>query len=308
MSKNPAKRSGAASGRQGESFVYDFLYHDARRVGSFLAQLGPYGHLTGLEHTNAASSESSSLSKLEGGVDVPLVAKAGGALEHHVGQGTDEGLSRTYDPFWTNALDLFEKLDAADLVQRDITKAGLGQFVLVTGSLAVVDLKLVKDAWKEPSIRKAVGQGEPDYTGMTKEQRAKAKHDHQAGIALMLDLLPLLPHVVQGSLRTGNQNVWISLDDNWMVSSAAEIVLRHGAVVKGQWHMLGILDATPAGDDEPALSDGTTPDQIGAMNAFGTTALGQLGVLLAPVIRTLMGRPDHHYAVTPVMIFRETTL
>jgi hypothetical protein len=307
VSEKPVTKLSEASGQQVASSVYDFLYHDARRVGSFLAQLSPYGHLSGVEHNASASSGSKSTSKVGGGIEVPLVAKGTLGADREISEGDQKGLRRTYDPFWTNALDLYEKLDSAGLIERDISKAGLGQFVLVKGSLAIIDLRMVKDAWSVPSIRRLATQDENDYTGMTKAQKTAAKHETQMNMNMMLDLLPIMPHVVQGSLRSGQDNIWASLADECMVASAAEIVLRHGAVLKGQWHMLGILDATPQRDDEPTVGPGLTAATIGAMNAFGATMMGQVAITLAPVVRTLMGRPDHHYAVTPVMIFREAT-
>jgi hypothetical protein len=58
MSQNGVKASDPEPDGQSTDSVYDFLYHDARRVASLLAQFDPSGHLTGIKQTESAESGS----------------------------------------------------------------------------------------------------------------------------------------------------------------------------------------------------------------------------------------------------------
>lgn len=50
----------------------------------------------------------------------------------------------TYDPVWTNAIDLLTYLNERGMIQRDIRQAHTGQFVMAKGTLGIIDLALLQ--------------------------------------------------------------------------------------------------------------------------------------------------------------------
>ena len=120
--------SGAEHDDQNTDSVYDFLYHDARRIGSFLAQFDNFGHLQKVTSSETASKgvrRGYSL-KVAGSLPVPGSpegAEGGITLGVDPSQSGSEEQTRVYDPLWTNALALLDYLDERGLIQRDVTTA-----------------------------------------------------------------------------------------------------------------------------------------------------------------------------------------
>ena len=103
----------------------------------------------------------------------------------------------------------------------------------------------------------------------------------------------MLPHSIQAALR-GENTVWCCLQNDGMTTPADDLLLKHGIAVRGEWSLLGILDAVP---DSEAPADDLPP-------AAGDN-VATLMRALAPFARQLLGRPPGHYGVTPLLIFRE---
>lgn len=142
--------SGAEHDEQSIGSVYDYLYYDARRVGSFLAQFDPSGHLQQITQTDSVSkgTKRGYSVKLGGSVPVPGSPEAAeGSLTfgREPGQTGSEGMSRIYDPLWTNAKLLLDYLDEQNLIKRDLASATMGQFIVATGEISVLDLATVAD-------------------------------------------------------------------------------------------------------------------------------------------------------------------
>lgn len=301
MPQKSEKKSAEGSVLPEGSSVYDFLYHDARRVGSILSQLGQFGQLLNLKHKQGSGETSTTKSTLGGTGGVPGVGSATAGGEDAHAEAYDENLESTYDPLWVNALNLYEKLDQAGLLIRNIRGARIGQFVLASGVLSVIDLQLLQQAWSTKSIKDLVTKGmpPPDQSG-TQQERAAARRQFEQFKALIFDMLPILPHVVQANVSTDFGNVWATLSDEAMVTSAKALILRNGVVVPGTWHMLGILDAIASDESAPQ-------DELLASLAFGGSPMGQAAISLQPATRSLMGRPPGTFAMTPVLIFREVS-
>jgi hypothetical protein len=103
MSRSDEKASSAAQDDPLPASVLDFLYHDVRRVASFLAQFDPSGHLTGLKQSENVSEQQSE----EGTVSATANAVGARAVGTHVNKRLSAGgeaTERTYDPLWVNAL------------------------------------------------------------------------------------------------------------------------------------------------------------------------------------------------------------
>lgn len=291
--------------------VFDFLYHDSRRIGSFLSQFDNNGLLTGLKQGETAAHGAKRGWKIGVGGEVPLLAGGKIDLERQPVAGGSETLERSYDPFWTNALTFLDFLEERRLIRPQIEEAALGQFVLVRGWLSVLDLAMFKNAWGLKTIQAAVRAGQPVEApeGNRQQRRSQGKQEPQTSkmpseADILLELLSVLPHTVNASIMTKHEPVWAALREEFMVTPASELVLTHGTSMPGEWAMLGILNGRPdigANEHQQRMAKLGSDLPPGLVNS----AIGLMAQTLAPIIRTALGRPANAYAVTPILIFRE---
>ena len=270
----------AASALPERSSVYDFLYHDPRRIASFLAQFSQHGHLESLSRSESTAAGTTDKSVVTGRAGLPAVGSVGGSGETTASESVTEALTKTYDPLWANALALLDHLSQHGLIRRDVTQASIGQFVLAQGELDIVNLGTLHAAWAENPIRKLITSG---VRG--KEPRAQM----EAGFSF----IRMLPHSIQAVLR-GEIAVWCCLQSGGMTTPVDDLLLKHGVAVHGRWSLLGILDAVP---DSGVLAD---DPPVGPEDSMAT-----LMRALAPLARQVLGRPPSHYGVTPLLILRE---
>ncbi|MEQ1725422.1 MAG: hypothetical protein ABL882_05810 [Sphingopyxis sp.] len=85
-----------------DHFVLDFLYHDSRRIGSFLAQFEQVGHLSQLTQTNAAQEGESETKTNSGSLNL-AVGKGTMEIAKSANSSLNDASQRVYDPFWSNA-------------------------------------------------------------------------------------------------------------------------------------------------------------------------------------------------------------
>lgn len=299
--------------------VYDFLYHDPRRVGSFIAQMDASGHLTSLKQTETAESGSGMKSSAHASGSV-AIARGGAGFEDQRTATERESLERTYDPLWTNALALLDMLDQRSLIQDGLLAARIGQFVKVSGALTVTDLTLWKGLWSMPALKEVLADsasGDAMKPTLNREQRRKSEatnkgktqpktpleHSMEAGLALV----GMLPHTIQARLTTDSvEMVWCSLKEEGLVVSASDLTLKHGLTVSGVWTMVGVLDALPEVDIN-GMPTATALSEIIDTQAVGVSPIGELMQHLTPAIRGILGRPSTAYGITPLVIFRQVT-
>lgn len=299
-SKEPKTPSTEEQGDQSTDSVFDFLYYDARRIASFLAQFDNSGHLTGIVQNETAqrSKQSTGTLKASGGV---LLAKASGEHSHVTGSSYQRESQRVYDPTWANARAFLDHLAEHGLTNRDIGAAGIGQFVLSTGALSISDLQLMHKTWQLPSVKKQMRAGIPVPAGNRKDRRkGEAMGLNQPtmdGLELFWDMVTILPHTIQARLK-GDVELWCSLHQEGLSVEASDITLKHGTNIPGDWSVLGILDARP---DNRAESDGLVDFGDGS-----EMAVNMMGII-APIAQNLLGRPKRCYGVTPLLVFREIT-
>jgi len=302
--KKSKTKSEPESDREENDSVYDFLYHDARRVGSFLGQFDPNGHLQGVQTTaeTGRATESKATMRLSGGV--PLVATADGAHEGKEGEHWDRGGQRTFDPLWGNALAFLDYLTQGDLIVRDLKTAKIGQFVLCGGELRIHDFGLIKSIWNSPDLRKQLIENRKTQKAA---QKAVGEADPKAGetpeglTAMVLDIIANIPHGTHANLKTKEDfEVWGSLKVDGMTSTPGDVVLMHGSQITGEWRLLGILDACPDKDpDEKLVFPTVVPGDI--------EGLRKVAVGIGNLARKAFGRSSNSYGVTPLLIFREVS-
>jgi len=86
-----------------------------------------------------------------------IVAKATGEIAARTGTTNRDTLERTFDPLWTNAIDLLNLLESRRLVKRGLDEAvGLGSFVLISGELLLIDTANAKANLAVPEIKSHV--------------------------------------------------------------------------------------------------------------------------------------------------------
>lgn len=305
MSKKKEIASSAVRDEVEQDSVFDFLYHDGRRVASFLSQFDDNGLLTGLTQSEAVAIKAKRSKRIGFGGNSPL---GGGNIDFELGpaEGGSEGMERVYDPFWANAREFLDVLETRKLLSREIAEATLGQFVLVSGYLNIKDLGMLKEAWKAPSIQKKIKQGMGSgkkLANMTAAQKAAAREE-QENADLFLDMLQIMPHSVHASLITSDLEqpalVWCAINQDYLIMPPSDIALTYGQMMSGEWCIVGVLSARP---------EFQTPDLTGEIDqsSFGLTdsIIGQVSGALAPIVRFALGRPAAAYAITPLLIFRE---
>ena len=315
MSKKDETASGAEHDAQSTDSVYDFLYHDARRIGSFLAQFDNLGHLQQVTSSETVAKGAKRGYSLKVGGSLPVPGSPEGA-EGGITFGVDpsqsgsEALARVYDPLWTNALALLDCLDERGLIQRDVSAARLGQFVIASGKLSILNTEMVPKFWESQAIREMAARqwsenartqwaANPENAKLKGGQRDRAeKLVFNAATQMAkggLDILASFPHSAQCSIDGTNFSVWSSLSADGMVGTVADLSLKHGTELPGEWHLLGVLDALP--------------DQIPAQTAIVNTGVPQhFGTLirnLSNLGRTMLGRAPGAYGMTALLLFRE---
>lgn len=298
---------------QSTDSVFDFLYNDSRRVGSYLAQMDANGLLTEIRKGEAITKGAKRGFNVGGSF-----LGTGGNLEITPKEGGGESFERVYDPFWTNARALLDALDERQMIHRDLTSTPIGGVVLVSGRLKVIDLGLIKGMWQLPTFRKLMLKGmkigvEVAAQGASRQvQRAQDRRKAEPELSieedtanLMLEIMPILPHSLNVTVSDARGQVWATLKEEHIVGSGSDLVLKHGVSVPGDWHMLGILDAKPdlggqADIESNGLIDFTDPRRL-----FSNSMASQIADIASPVVRMAVGRPASHYAATALMIFRE---
>ena len=303
MPKSEKLSSNVPADQQESDSVFDFLYQDARRVGSCLAQLNPGGLVQSVKQQNLTEETGGVDASVSAGANA-IVARAGTGLSTRYGNTNRDSIERTFDPFWTNAVDLLNLLESRQLLHRDITSAGIGKFVLVTGRLGIIDFSQLKLVWDIPELRalceKSIADGlGPSDAALTffpkhknnKEQAAKAF------AKLIVTVFQSLPETIQGRLSDGNDRLfYFTLNDAGLVSSPTELLLKHGLAIGGEWSIMGILDALPGprSFEEPGV--------VASLGLEGNPLTILLGGMQG--ILQQAGKPDEAYGLSPLLIFR----
>lgn len=309
-SKKQSKTSDEVREGQVIDSVYDFFYHDGRRVASFLSQFDSSGSLTQVSQGIHAEKTRVDTQKLEGTGKIPALANGtiGSVDETRSRQQND--ILRVYDPMWANARALLDFLDERKMIQRTISEESLGQIVLATGKLDIYDLKIMTSFWSLPTVRKLIENSIPKATQMPKAQqhtadgkRMKQLIEQRASEArfnldFFLELAPSLPHSAHGTIQAHEASLWFNVDPAGLTMTTSDIMLKHGITVPGEWAVLGVLDAVP----EPIemRNRDQTPD--------GAEAVVKIFETLVPVARSMLGRPETSFGITPLLIFRETSV
>ncbi|WP_126423494.1 hypothetical protein [Asticcacaulis excentricus] len=298
---------------QSAGSVYDFLYHDAKRIGAFLSQFETYGLPQTVKAVERATEQESTDALIEGTAKIPYIGSGKGGTKWTAGSLSESAAERTYDPLWRNALTFLDYLQSNDLLERSLDDAQIGRFVLVSGDLAVFDMGILEVAWDNPLVSNVISQAmtgssdAPDAHGNRRERRAalrsnggRQKSPEDGLKEGIIHFIKMLPHSVVSSLQHNGHNVWFNLSRDSMTVSSTELLLKHGVSIPGTWHVIGVFDAYPDDEPHPEFGDLSLLTSAATFGGFGAVIGG-----FVPVIRQVMGRPAGAYGVTPLMVFRE---
>jgi len=311
MSMNDGEASSKALDEPKNASVYDFLYYDKQRVGSFLAQFDDSGHLQRVTQSENASKGTRRGFKI--GATGTVMGTGGGLhFERSPGEHGSEAIERIYDPLWSNALTLLDYLGSANLMHRDVTAARLGQFVLASGSLSVLNPTTLPKLWESPHIKsqavitavngqKLIWNANPLNAALSSKDKAVAERAFLKNVEVntraTMEILPYFPHSAQCTIKGDNFSLWSSLATDGMVGAVSDLSLKHGTEIPGVWHLLGIIDAQP--DAIPAQVE---IPYTGVPSHFETMIKN-----ISNLARTALGRPPNAYGATALLLFREVS-
>ena len=182
MSASDERASEETSGHPASVSVYDLIYRDAARIALFLSQFDRRGLLTSIKHTETAAETraAKNLTSARGGL---RVFNAGIGSEEQESEEDKEATERGYDPQWRNALVLLDYLTQNDMISYDLSDAELGQFVLVSGSLTILDLRVLRTMWDMPAMQALVmaGAAEAAPQQSRQQRRGAARRAERGG-------------------------------------------------------------------------------------------------------------------------------
>ena len=311
MSKNYDKTFAKEPEGQTNNSVLDFLYHDAQRVGSFLAQFDDAGHLQQITQGESAGKKEQRVVSLSARAGIPAIL--GGQLieTDKVGEEGSETSRRVYDPLWTNARTLLDYLNNRGIIQRDLGSASIGQFVLVTGRIEIIDLAMFVNIWDDKQFQNLMSDnaGEEGRNPRSSGRKKSGPHNRNKppGMDIALLLLKMLPHAIQMTIL-GEDKAWCNLLRSGLICTTGDLLLMHGGELEGEWHVLGILDSRndeavsplPDDDNNPVPDDDNNAD-VEESAGVVTSAFKNI----MPIGKLLLGRPSDAYGLTPLIIFRE---
>ncbi|MCJ2009219.1 hypothetical protein [Methylobacterium sp. J-092] len=290
------------SGDQPNNSVYDFLYQDVRRVGSFLAQFEEYGVRQAVKATESVGQTQALKGAASGTIGLPSVMGGSASMDTTTTDETKDIAEHTFDPLWANARRLLDFIESGDHIQHNLWEGRVGSFVQINGSIAIVDLNYIQTVLKNQKLSKSLLEGFAKAKGV-KFNSTQAQDFHRN-----MEMVVGLPHGIQltvfGDGEENNVAAWSSISHESLTTTAADIMLKHGIMIRGFWKVIGILDAFP---DVPIPTEAEpnpqTLDQL-AIEMI-PKEFTKIAANLAAAARELIGRPRTMFGVTPILIFRE---
>lgn len=149
--------------------VFDFLYYDRQRVGSFLSQFYPEAGLrSGVKSSESTQRTEGSKGTATGEGRLALL-RLGASGERTHGSTAQRSFEDQFDPLWANAIEFIDLLETYGLLHREIAQAGLGQIVQVAGTLDLSDTALTYRMLRNKDIQRIFGRG-PKTEGEREKQ------------------------------------------------------------------------------------------------------------------------------------------
>jgi hypothetical protein len=307
MSRTSKRRSREEEGAPGDDSVFDFLYHDSRRIQSFLAQFEEVGHTQQLRHTAAVARTKGMRYSASAGGEIPLVAKGQASADRTASKEGRESFERTYDPFWANARSFLDFLEETDMLTA-LDQARIGNLVRCTGRLIMIDLSVIQRMVQIPVLRELLLAREVsqvvqkiDKTGLGDDEimakEIAAREQITQGFNNNSEIISLIASSLHCHLIGEGFTIWSTLNEDDLVPSASSLMLKHGVMIEGEWTLVGVLDSLPG---RAELTDEILATMMPVIGSVGT-----LAIQIAQYTRNSFGRPAVSGGVTPLLIFRQ---
>lgn len=268
-------------------YLFDIFYADRPRLLNYLAQIDPNGTLTSIKVTGSDSQTTST------GLSIgPNALKGNQAGSSH----SSNGFERVFDPALVLPLTVMNTLDEKGFIGRDLTKAHLGSLVLCSGALRIKDMTQSAALWPimEPFIpfEQMAADNRAQHQKGTGPKPPSASTLRQACAAIFKSM----QHPVQADIRSDNGNIWMTLGQDGLCVPLADIGLKYDRGISGTWHALCLLDTKPENDDFYGDDDSSDPSMTDVLDNVSRAFM------------RLFGRPGTFYGVTPLLVFRKTSI
>lgn len=273
-------------------YLYDFIYADTRRIYSYLSQIDPSGVVTAIKEITSESDTYGA----DGELNAKIVKAAikGSSLN-------SQSLEHQFDATPTLPWSLINHLDSLGYLNSELGKTPIGGLVHLQGSLTLADVRLMREAWgpltelafieNEQSINDQIKNSKGEALRSLKEQLAalSAKLKYERASAALLEKLP---HTVNMTLSFDGGRCWSLLSPTNFLFDPEDLLFKHGSSISGTWHMVAIVDAEPIYDES---DPGTW---------FVEGNFHDLMSRVTDIFKFRFGRPQGHYGVTPIAIYR----
>lgn len=277
-----------------DQFLVDFFYADKQRIHTILSQLFPEGYLTGIKIASKASKSTHA----GGSGKIPGFAEVKADAINHA----EDGIERMYASDWNAPVTFLKEINERGLLHHDIGEAKLGQMVLLSGRLQVLDLGTLRNMWTPITKLKQIIDQEQLRSSTNREMRRNqnvkknvdaAAKDEEKKLSLVFDLLKGMPDLVQIKIASNDSDAWGNLDPANMLTKYEELPFKYGPTMPGEWLIVGILDALP--------------DCVDNEGCYAATDFEQAMLPAMTFMREFMGRQPRAYGVTPLVIYRGIT-
>lgn len=264
-----------------ENSLYDFIYINHEALSLYNAQLDKDGLLTHQVVTKSVGDQ--------------FKSQVGGSVKvfsgSHEEQSTiAESTQSNFDASRAMPLNVIRELNHRGLIQNDIEQAKLGQIVLFSGRLQIIDYALMASIVR-PATQIHVNEM-PNKTPLEKQNR-KAKQAELEGLS---NLIEQMPKLIQFRLFDDSRSAWGTISSGNLMVHSLDFVMKHVVTVPGQWHILAVLDALPDGAPEMEIDEAAFKYMTELETGYVETFIHMRG---------MMGRRLEEYGVSPLAIFRK---
>ncbi len=277
--------------------IYDFIYLDTNKIHSYYAQL-----TNGLPNQKKYSdkTKNSRSGKVTGG---PRDFIHG---EYNSEKTGEEDYEELMDMAHVLPRHLINLLDERGMIAKKLATNHLGRLVLVKGLFHMIDVDQFSDL-AEPIIKiykKTVSEEE-----FNESLRDFTEDD----LKDFINIFKSYPLRFQANLKVNTPAsnatgkipeevyAWMSLQEEYFTHSFIDFSLKHTNVSTEDFYVLGVLDAIP----EKFLNTEDEKKKLELMQKVVTSnVLGEFSFKFGAAFKSLVGRPDEFYGVSPICIFR----
>ena len=263
-----------------EDSLYDFIYINRESLSLYNAQLDKDGLLTHSIVTKSAAEQDKR--HMEGNAHL---VSGGYEKQEHIAESTQNN----FDASHAMPLNVMCELNRRGLIRTDITQAQLGQIVLFSGRLQVVDYRLMA-AIIRPATRMHIN-GMPIKTAAERQ----AKKDKQKEVDVLADMIENVPKLIQFRVFDDERSAWGSISSGSLMVHSLDFVMKHSVSIPGRWHVLAVVDALPESIEADNLDAAVFKYMTEFESGYAETFIH---------LRSMMGRRLEEYGISPLAIFR----